>query len=146
MATRMPAWQYGGQATTSAAAPLLLHIGSDEELPEIPEELSEEGRDFLGRCFMRKPSERLTVEMLLGHPFMAAAAAAATAMATMMGTQKRETDDREGFSEEHLGTLALASSDSLLASLGGIPFMDSQPRPLLCPPFPPQHQETPLQI
>ncbi|MQM23039.1 hypothetical protein Taro_056100 [Colocasia esculenta] len=76
MATGMPAWRYGGRATTSAAAPLLLHIGSDEELPEIPEELSEEGRDFLGRCFVRKPSERLTVEMLLGHPFMAAAAVA----------------------------------------------------------------------
>ncbi|MQM16492.1 hypothetical protein Taro_049450 [Colocasia esculenta] len=76
MATAMPAWRYGGRATTSAAAPVLLHIGSDEELPEIPEELSEEGRDFLGRCFVRKPSERLTVEMLLGHPFMAVAAAA----------------------------------------------------------------------
>ncbi|MQM23001.1 hypothetical protein Taro_056062 [Colocasia esculenta] len=74
MATGMPAWQYGGWATTSAAAPLLLHIDSDEEFLE----LSEEGRDFLGRCFVRKPSERLTVEMLLGHRFMAATAAAAT--------------------------------------------------------------------
>ncbi|MQM19521.1 hypothetical protein Taro_052526 [Colocasia esculenta] len=82
MATRMPTWRYGGRATTSAAAPLLLHIGSDEELLEIPEELLEEGRDFLGRCFVRKPSERLTVEMLLGHPFMAVAAEAAAAEAS----------------------------------------------------------------
>ncbi|MQM10165.1 hypothetical protein Taro_043047 [Colocasia esculenta] len=77
MATGMSAWRYGERATTSATVLLLLYINFDEEFPEIPEELSEEGRDFLGRCFMRKPSERLTVEMLLGHPFMAAAAAAA---------------------------------------------------------------------
>ncbi|MQL91021.1 hypothetical protein Taro_023626 [Colocasia esculenta] len=125
MATGMPAWRYGGRATTSATAPLLLHIGSDEELPKIPEELSEEGRDFLGRCFVRKPSERLTVEMLLGHR-------RPRVMATTMGTQRREIDDRDGFSEEHYGTLSVAGSESLLASLsnvvggptGGIPFVD----------------------
>ncbi|MQM23068.1 hypothetical protein Taro_056129 [Colocasia esculenta] len=82
MATGMLVWRYGGRTTTSAAAPLLLHIGSDEELLEIPEELLEEGRDFLGRCFVRKPNKRLTVEMLLGHPFMAAAAATVAAEAS----------------------------------------------------------------
>ncbi|MQM05151.1 hypothetical protein Taro_037958 [Colocasia esculenta] len=93
MATGMPAWRYGGRATTSAAAPLLLHIGSDGKLPKIPEELSKEGRDFLGRCFVRKPIERLTVEMLLGHPFLAAAAAAAAEVS------KSDGDD-DGHSKE----------------------------------------------
>ncbi|MQL99999.1 hypothetical protein Taro_032735 [Colocasia esculenta] len=93
MATGMSAWRYGGQATTSVVAPLLLHISSDKELSEIPKELSEEGRDFLGRCFVRKPSERLIVEMLLGHPFMEATAAAA------VEASKSDGDD-DGHSKE----------------------------------------------
>ncbi|CAH8382273.1 unnamed protein product [Eruca vesicaria subsp. sativa] len=42
-----------------------------EELPKIPEELSEEGKDFLRKCFVRNPEKRWTAEMLLNHPFVA---------------------------------------------------------------------------
>ncbi|KAL2227264.1 UNVERIFIED_CONTAM: Mitogen-activated protein kinase kinase kinase 20 [Sesamum indicum] len=35
-----------------------------EEVPEIPRSLSEEMRDFLGKCFVKDPSKRWTAEML----------------------------------------------------------------------------------
>ncbi|RWR89034.1 Protein kinase domain-containing protein [Cinnamomum micranthum f. kanehirae] len=45
-------------------------IGFGDELPEIPTELSDEGKDFLSKCFVRDPSKRWTAEMLLQHPFV----------------------------------------------------------------------------
>ncbi|KAF4362261.1 hypothetical protein F8388_008145 [Cannabis sativa] len=48
---------------------LLLRIGG-EELPEIPQELSEEGKDFLSKCLIKDPKKRWTAEMLLDHPFV----------------------------------------------------------------------------
>jgi serine/threonine protein kinase len=39
------------------------------EAPNIPETISEIGKDFLWRCFTRDSSDRWTVEMLLRHPF-----------------------------------------------------------------------------
>ena len=50
---------------------LLLRIGVGEELPKVPEELSEEGKDFLSKCFVKDPEKRWTAEMLLNHPFVA---------------------------------------------------------------------------
>uniref|UniRef100_A0A1J3FRK5 Serine/threonine-protein kinase BCK1/SLK1/SSP31 n=1 Tax=Noccaea caerulescens TaxID=107243 RepID=A0A1J3FRK5_NOCCA len=50
---------------------LLLRIGVGDELPRIPEALSEEGRDFLSKCFVKDPEKRWTAEMLLNHPFVA---------------------------------------------------------------------------
>lgn len=49
----------------------LLRIGVGEELPKVPEELSEEGKDFLSKCFVKDPEKRWTAEMLLNHPFVA---------------------------------------------------------------------------
>ncbi|KAE8700053.1 protein RALF-like 34-like [Hibiscus syriacus] len=56
----------------SNMADLFIKIGVGDELPGIPTELSEEGKDFLGKCFSRDPSKRWTTEMLLNHPFMVA--------------------------------------------------------------------------
>ncbi|CAA7019446.1 unnamed protein product [Microthlaspi erraticum] len=50
---------------------LLMRIGVGEELPKIPEELSEEGKDFVSKCFVKDPERRWTAEMLLNHPFVA---------------------------------------------------------------------------
>ncbi|EOA25445.1 hypothetical protein CARUB_v10018782mg [Capsella rubella] len=50
---------------------LLIRIGVGEELPKIPELLSEEGKDFLSKCFVKDPEKRWTAEMLLEHPFVA---------------------------------------------------------------------------
>ncbi|GAV81008.1 Pkinase domain-containing protein [Cephalotus follicularis] len=51
-------------------AALLIKIGVSDELPGIPEELSEEGKDFLYKCFVKDPRNRWTAEMLLDHPFV----------------------------------------------------------------------------
>ncbi|KAF3774049.1 Mitogen-activated protein kinase kinase kinase [Nymphaea thermarum] len=66
MATGRPPW--AGDVTDPVLA--LYRIGCTDAVPEMPEDLSEEGRDFLGRCFRRNPSERSTAEELLQHPFV----------------------------------------------------------------------------
>ena len=37
--------------------------------PEVPEKLSEEGKDFLSMCFIHDPDERATAQDLLSHNF-----------------------------------------------------------------------------
>ncbi|KAL2230234.1 UNVERIFIED_CONTAM: Mitogen-activated protein kinase kinase kinase 20 [Sesamum indicum] len=53
-----PAWR------CSDIAELMMRIEVGEEVPEIPRSLSEEGRDTLGKCFVKDPSKRWTAEML----------------------------------------------------------------------------------
>jgi serine/threonine protein kinase len=48
-----------------------MHIASPDALPIIPAGVSEEGRDFLGRCCMRDPRQRATCDELLEHPWLA---------------------------------------------------------------------------
>lgn len=45
-------------------------VVSGEELPELPDDISYECRDFIECCLRRKPSERLNVYELLQHPFL----------------------------------------------------------------------------
>ncbi|XP_051117934.1 mitogen-activated protein kinase kinase kinase 20-like [Andrographis paniculata] len=59
-----PAWR------CADLAGLLLRIGAGDELPEIPDDLSADGQDFLTKCFVKDPSKRWTAEMLLDHPFI----------------------------------------------------------------------------
>ncbi|CAA2946973.1 mitogen-activated protein kinase kinase kinase 18-like [Olea europaea var. sylvestris] len=54
----------------SGVADLLMRIGVRGEVPEVPENLSSKGKDFLGKCFANDPSKRWTAEMLLNHPFV----------------------------------------------------------------------------
>ncbi|XP_020576038.1 mitogen-activated protein kinase kinase kinase 3-like [Phalaenopsis equestris] len=49
---------------------LLFRIAFSDELPEIPLEMSEEGKDFLRCCFQKDPKDRWTAEMLLMHQFV----------------------------------------------------------------------------
>lgn len=65
MVAGVPAYSF------SDVTELLMAIGVKNQLPKIPEELSEEGKDFLSKCFVKDPTERWTAEMLLNHPFMA---------------------------------------------------------------------------
>lgn len=65
MATGSPAWR------CSNVTGLLFRIGIGEEVPEVPGNLSEEGKDFVRRCFVKNPINRWTAEMLLNHPFIA---------------------------------------------------------------------------
>ncbi|XP_030551872.2 mitogen-activated protein kinase kinase kinase 20-like [Rhodamnia argentea] len=68
MATGRPAW--GSRAESNAYA-LMIRIGVGDEIPEIPEGLSEQGKDFLIKCFAKNPKKRWTARMLLKHPFLA---------------------------------------------------------------------------
>ncbi|XP_022724629.1 mitogen-activated protein kinase kinase kinase 18-like [Durio zibethinus] len=68
MFTGKSAWNF--KPGTNVAA-LLIKIGVRDELPAIPAELSEQGKDFLRKCFVKDPKNRWTAEMLLDHPFMA---------------------------------------------------------------------------
>ncbi|KAM7265185.1 hypothetical protein ACFE04_002868 [Oxalis oulophora] len=51
-------------------ASLLMKIGASEELPGVSAELSEEGKDFVMKCFVKDHRKRWTAEMLLNHPFV----------------------------------------------------------------------------
>lgn len=68
MVTGKPAWNSKPGANMFV---LLIRIGEGDELPIIPEELSQEGKDFLSKCFVKDPSQRWTADMLLEHPFVA---------------------------------------------------------------------------
>jgi len=65
MITGKPPWHGGGDP-----AGVIYRIGFSDELPEIPSCVSEQGRDFLGKCLKRDPNERWSVEELLGHGFV----------------------------------------------------------------------------
>ncbi|EXB77056.1 Mitogen-activated protein kinase kinase kinase 2 [Morus notabilis] len=48
----------------------LFKIGFSGDGPEIPSFVSKQGRDFLGKCLKRDPSERWSASELLKHPFL----------------------------------------------------------------------------
>ncbi|KAF2295273.1 hypothetical protein GH714_032405 [Hevea brasiliensis] len=68
MVTGKPAWNCKPETNIAA---LMIRIGVGDELPEIPQELSKEGKDFLSKCFVKDPRTRWTADMLLDHPFVA---------------------------------------------------------------------------
>ncbi|MCL7049865.1 hypothetical protein MKW94_021132 [Papaver nudicaule] len=92
MITGKPAWGFNGNSDISA---LLYRIGFKDELPEIPNAISEEGKDFLRRCFVRDPLKRWTAEMLLNHPFIAGA----NTVPLPIQTQKESPRSTFGFPE-----------------------------------------------
>ncbi|KAK4799345.1 hypothetical protein SAY86_024710 [Trapa natans] len=68
MATGRPAWSH---TASSNIYQLMIRIGVSHQTPIIPQDLSDEGKDFLHKCFVKDPKMRWTVEMLLSHPFIA---------------------------------------------------------------------------
>ncbi|XP_062106086.1 mitogen-activated protein kinase kinase kinase 18-like [Humulus lupulus] len=62
----------GGSPWPDGSDPIaiLYRIAYSGESPEIPSFLSDEARDFLGRCLRRNPEERWTASQLLKHPFI----------------------------------------------------------------------------
>ncbi|KAK1603540.1 hypothetical protein QYE76_071907 [Lolium multiflorum] len=49
-------------------------IGYTDTVPDVPQWLSAEAKDFLAGCLTRKASDRCTAAQLLEHPFLASAA------------------------------------------------------------------------
>ncbi|XP_022753608.1 mitogen-activated protein kinase kinase kinase 18-like [Durio zibethinus] len=66
MVTRKPAWEDRGFSSLSRIANL-------EELPELPTQLSELGKDFVEKCLRRDPNQRWSCNQLLQHSFIATA-------------------------------------------------------------------------
>ncbi|KAK1699076.1 hypothetical protein QYE76_015773 [Lolium multiflorum] len=69
MATGRAPWS-GADGDALAA---MHRIGYTDTVPEVPQWLSAEAKDFLGRCLIRQPSDRCTAAQLLDHPFLASA-------------------------------------------------------------------------
>lgn len=64
MATSKPPWsQYEGVAA-------IFKIGNSKDIPEIPDHISDDGKNFLKLCLQRDPSARPTAAKLLEHPFV----------------------------------------------------------------------------
>ncbi|CAK9315269.1 unnamed protein product [Citrullus colocynthis] len=68
MVAGKPAWRVGPATDIFG---LMMRIGIGDEVPEMPENLSAEGKDFIRRCLVKDPRKRWTAEMLLNHPFIA---------------------------------------------------------------------------
>ncbi|CAJ1937813.1 unnamed protein product [Sphenostylis stenocarpa] len=64
MATSKPPWnQYEGVAA-------IFKIGNSKDMPEIPEHLSNDAKNFIKLCLQRDPLARPTAQKLLDHPFI----------------------------------------------------------------------------
>ncbi|XP_061355093.1 mitogen-activated protein kinase kinase kinase 3-like [Gastrolobium bilobum] len=64
MAISKPPWsQYEGVAA-------IFKIGNSKDMPEIPDNLSNDAKNFIKLCLQRDPSARPTAQMLLDHPFI----------------------------------------------------------------------------
>lgn len=48
----------------------MFKIVNTNDMPEIPERFSTEGKDFLSLCLKRDPSQRPSATQLLRHPFV----------------------------------------------------------------------------
>lgn len=48
---------------------IMFKVGMGQS-PDVPDHLSEEGKDFLGVCFIQNPQERATAQDLLSHNFI----------------------------------------------------------------------------
>ncbi|KAM3302534.1 mitogen-activated protein kinase kinase kinase 18 [Capsicum chacoense] len=65
MATGSPPW-----AEIKDPVSALYRIGYSGDLPQFPNNLSNDAREFLARCLINDPKERWTAEQLLQHPFL----------------------------------------------------------------------------
>jgi len=48
----------------------IFKIGNSRDMPEIPDHLSSDAKNFIQLCLQRDPSARPTAHQLLEHPFI----------------------------------------------------------------------------
>lgn len=48
----------------------IFKIGNSRDMPEIPDHLSSDAKNFIQLCLQRDPSARPTAQQLLEHPFI----------------------------------------------------------------------------
>ncbi|CAH2048192.1 unnamed protein product [Thlaspi arvense] len=107
MATTKPPWsQYEG-------VPAMFKIGNSKDLPDIPNHLSEEGKDFVRKCLQRNPANRPTASQLLDHAFV----------------RNAMPMERPIVSSEHAESMNVASSTMRSLDIGharSLPCLDSE--------------------
>jgi mitogen-activated protein kinase kinase kinase 3 len=54
----------------SSPGAILMYLSDPATLPEIPERLSADAKDFVRRCCVRNPLQRATCEELVRHPWL----------------------------------------------------------------------------
>jgi serine/threonine protein kinase len=69
MATGRAPWS-GADGDALAA---MHRIGYTDAVPDVPQWMSAEAKDFLGLCLVRRARDRCTAAQLLGHPFLSSA-------------------------------------------------------------------------
>ncbi|XP_024314523.1 mitogen-activated protein kinase kinase kinase 17 [Brachypodium distachyon] len=72
MATGRAPWNGTGMDDDGVLA-ALHRIGYTYAVPQVPQWLTAEAKDFLSRCLVRRPGDRCTAAQLLEHPFLSAA-------------------------------------------------------------------------
>ncbi|XP_068664533.1 mitogen-activated protein kinase kinase kinase 20-like [Aristolochia californica] len=117
MVAGKPAWRCSPDADVAG---LLFRIGFSDELPEIPWQLSEEGRDFLNKCFVRDPVKRWTAEMLLKHPFLAGSDEAIEGNFVSVSSKKLFESPRSAFDFPEWNSLTTSACSSPVDSLNSI--------------------------
>ncbi|KAJ6923615.1 hypothetical protein NC652_017063 [Populus alba x Populus x berolinensis] len=48
----------------------LYTIGDSQDLPQIPSSISDDAKDFLGKCLVRNAAQRWSADELQEHPFL----------------------------------------------------------------------------
>lgn len=97
MATGKPPW--------SNPAHAVYKICMTDDLPPLPDTLSEEAHDFLALCFRRESSERPSAETLLQHPFLRDASTAMPNMFKPTTHLKRAGSRADGSTTQKVATM-----------------------------------------
>ncbi|XWS29034.1 hypothetical protein CRYUN_Cryun25bG0122000 [Craigia yunnanensis] len=110
MVTGKPAWEDRGFISLS-------QIANSGELPELPTQLSELGKDFVEKCLRRDPNQRWSCDQLLQHPFVASASApnmigessprCVLDFASSNFDKNENTENFEASARERIGKLAM---------------------------------------
>ncbi|KAJ4955397.1 hypothetical protein NE237_012180 [Protea cynaroides] len=134
MATTKPPWsQFEGVAA-------MFKIGNSKDLPEIPDHLSEDGKNFVWRCLQRNPLHRPTAAELLEHPFVKNAAPLERPILAPEPTEipPGVTDGARSLGSGHVRNLSSLELEGLAnyqskGARGGLASSDHMLRNISCP-------------
>ncbi|KAL1216121.1 Mitogen-activated protein kinase kinase kinase 3 [Cardamine amara subsp. amara] len=90
MATSKPPWsQFEGVAA-------IFKIGNSKDIPEIPDHLSNDAKNFIRLCLQRNPTLRPTASQLLEHPFVRVRTTRVAAITIMPKDASPRSNDGNG--------------------------------------------------
>uniref|UniRef100_A0A0E0JMV9 Protein kinase domain-containing protein n=1 Tax=Oryza punctata TaxID=4537 RepID=A0A0E0JMV9_ORYPU len=107
-------------------------IGYTDAVPEMPECLSPEAKNFLSKCFTRNPCDRPTAAQLLEHPFLASASGDIDATAAKHGlvspksTLNAECWESDDDDDEDMSQSATKRISALAITCSALPDWDSE--------------------